>query len=232
MATLLIVDDERAVRASYQALFESEGYAVLLAKNGPEALQQLTTHQPDLILLDITMPTQNGFKVCEEIRTQNATIPILFLTAMESDANQLRAFALGADDFIPKAVAEPVLVARVQAALARQARLCPPPPQEPAAPAPDFIHLGRVSINLNSLEVLEKGKVIAHLTQNEVMLLQALYRQRGQLLTREELLAAMYGGPYKLQPSALRGYLSNLRQKLGPAGNLISTNWNRGYRLI
>lgn len=231
-SSLLIVDDERAIRTLYQAIFEAEGYQVFLAKNGQEALTLFREKAPDLVLLDVTMPGKNGFKVCEEIRALDVSVPILFLTAMADDANQLRALSLGADDYIYKTAAQPILVARVQSALARQQRLKPEAPAE-VTPTPDErIHLGRISVNLNSLEVYQKEGVVARLTQNEAMLLRVLYRARGHLFTRDELLAAMHGAPYKLQASALRGYISNLRQKLGPAGKLISTDWNRGYRLI
>ena len=117
MAEILVVDDERSVRNGLKALLSTGGYSVRLARSGLQALEQFRTRRPDLVLLDVMMPGTNGFDVCREIRREDALVPILFLTSVENEANQVRGFGLGADDYISKTAGEAELFARIRRAL-------------------------------------------------------------------------------------------------------------------
>ena len=119
MAEILVVDDERAVRVGIKTLLSACGYAVRLARRGLQGLEMFRTRRPDLILLDVMMPGTTGFDVCREIRAEDPIVPIIFLTALESEANQVRALGLGADDYISKTAGEAELFARIRRALER-----------------------------------------------------------------------------------------------------------------
>ncbi len=227
MAEILIADDERAIRAAYRKLFECEGHAVRVARNGSEAVAAFTERRPDVVLLDVDMPVMNGFVACRTMREIDRFTPILFLTAMESDADQLRGLGLGADDYVFKTAATPVLLARVNAALERRAAF-----ERPSAGAPGKILLGRVTVDLDTLDVRHGSRGGARLTKNEAAILRALNDRRGCLLSREEIAESVHGGPHAIEPSAFRSYFVGLRRKLGPAGPLIVNERDRGYRLL
>ena len=129
MAEILIVDDERMIRAGLAQLLSGAGFAVREARDGESALAAVAERRPDLVLLDIMMPGMDGFKVCERLSAADRDLPVVFLTAKDSECDQVRGLEAGADDFLSKAVGDEVLLARVRKALARVARLV-------ASPAP------------------------------------------------------------------------------------------------
>ena len=129
MAEILIVDDERLIRAGLAQLLAGAGFAVREARDGKSALAAVAERRPDLVLLDIMMPGMDGFKVCEMLLAADRDLPVVFLTAKDSESDQVRGLEVGADDFLSKTVSEEVLLARVRKALARVKRLA-------VAPAP------------------------------------------------------------------------------------------------
>ena len=129
MAEILIVDDERMIRAGLAQLLSGAGFAVREARDGKSALAAVAERRPDLVLLDIMMPGMDGFDVCEKLLAIDRDLPVVFLTAKDSESDQVRGLEVGADDFLSKTVGEEVLLARVRKALARVKRLA-------AAPAP------------------------------------------------------------------------------------------------
>ncbi len=227
MADVLIADDDRTVRASYRKLFECEGHSVRTVRNGREALEAFTERRPDLVLLDVDMPVMNGFAACRAMREIDRFVPILFLTAMASDADQLRGLGLGADDYVFKMVTNPVLLARVNAVLERRALF-----DRASGTKPERIVLGRVSVDPETMEVFQGDRRIARLTKTEAAILRTLDEERGRFYSRDEIVDAIHGGPYAIEPSAVRSYFTNLRRKLGVAGALIVNERDRGYRLV
>ncbi len=225
MKTLLIIEDERITRESFRRFFEREGFGVRVARNGKDGVAQFAAEKVDLILLDVDMPGWNGFFTCQELRKLDRTVPIVFLTGLTADVDQLRGFEQGGDDYIFKGVEPQILLARVNALLARRATWSQESP-------PPIWALGQVKVNRETGDVLRGEEVLAKLTENEVAILQVLFAHRGRLVTAQALMESVHGGPYRIEPSALRAYFSRLRQKLGPAGDLIQTERNRGYRLI
>ena len=125
MATILIADDERLLRESMLKLLKKEGYKVECARNGIEAVEKFSARQHDLVILDIDMPGKNGFVACREIRSLNRLTPVIFLTANDSEINQVKALGAGADDFIAKDESSSyydwtaIFLARVNRALVR-----------------------------------------------------------------------------------------------------------------
>ena len=123
MAEILIVDDERVIRAGLAQLLSGAGFAVREARDGKSALAAVAERRPDMVLLDIMMPGMDGFEVCEKLLASDRDLPVIFLTAKDSESDQVRGLEVGADDFLSKTVGEEVLLARVRKALARTARL-------------------------------------------------------------------------------------------------------------
>ena len=123
MAEILIVDDERMIRTGLAQLLSGAGFAVREARDGKSALAAVAELRPDLVLLDIMMPGMDGFEVCEKLLAADRDLPVVFLTAKDSEGDQVRGLEVGADDFLSKTVGEKVLLARVRKALARVKRL-------------------------------------------------------------------------------------------------------------
>ena len=123
MAEILIVDDERMIRTGLAQLLSDAGFTVREARDGKSALAAVAGRRPDLVLLDIMMPGMDGFEVCEKLLASDRDLPVVFLTAKDSESDQVRGLEVGADDFLSKTVGEEVLLARVRKALARTARL-------------------------------------------------------------------------------------------------------------
>lgn len=227
MAEILIVDDERVLRDGLKVRLAGEGYAVRTAKDGQDALVRISERRPDLVLLDVMMPKMNGFRCCEEIRKTDARLPVVFLTAMDSEADQVRGLGLGADDFVSKTAGDAVLFARVARALARTRAF------QSAAASPDeaVIRIGNVSVDRQTMTVLADGKESACLTRTETDLLSVLYARRGEWLTVDELITKLRGSGFACEDTMLYAHMSNLRRKLGAASSLLKSKRDVGYCL-
>ena len=123
MFEILVVDDERVIRAGLVQLLSGAGFVVREARDGEAALVAVAERRPDLVLLDVMMPGMDGFKVCERLSAVDRELPVVFLTAKDSESDQVRGLEVGADDFLSKTAGEEVLLARVRKALARVKRL-------------------------------------------------------------------------------------------------------------
>ena len=227
MAEILIVDDERVLREGLKATLAGEGHQVRTARDGEDALRKISERAPDLVLLDVMMPKMNGFKACEEIRKADRTLPVIFLTAKDSEADQVRGIGLGADDFISKDAGEAVLLARIGRALERVECFGETLARREAQP----IRLGKVSVDPKSLSVTESGREIARLTRTEADILRMLDSDRGSHFSIERIVAGLRGQGFACTDSLLYTHVSNLRRKLGSAGMLVSSSRNAGYCL-
>lgn len=125
MTTILLVEDELALAKSLAQTLEATGAVVRLALNGEIALERFRRERPDLVLLDVMMPVMGGYETCAEIRKLDRDVPVIFLTALDSDEDQIRGLEVGGDDYVLKSVSDEVLLARVRKALERSARLRP-----------------------------------------------------------------------------------------------------------
>lgn len=228
MQEILIVDDERVVREGLKTMLLGEGFAVRTARDGDEALERIAERRPELVLLDVMMPKMNGFRCCEEIRRQNALLPVIFLTARDSEADQVRGIGLGADGFLPKGAGENLLLACVRRALQRTDRMA----ASVAGAAARTLRLGSVTVDFKTQSVVEGGREIARLTKSEADLLKLLEGKGGALSETNELIAELRGQGFACEDTMLYMHVSNLRRKLGSAADRIVTRRGAGYCLV
>ena len=227
MAEILIVDDERVLRDGIKAILSGEGFEVRTARDGDEALRKIAEKRPDLVLLDVMMPKMNGFRCCEKIRETDGLLPVVFLTAKDAEADQVRGIGLGADDFVSKGASDAVLLARINRALERAKAF-----GEAARRASGtVIALGCVTVDLKTLAVMEKGREIARLTRSESDILKILNSQRGALIVPDDIITELRGNGFACEDTMLYMHISNLRKKLGAASGLIVNRRGVGYGL-
>ncbi|HEX2281582.1 MAG TPA: response regulator transcription factor [Thermomicrobiales bacterium] len=220
-ATVLVVDDEVDIVNLMRDFLEAEGYRVLTAHDGPQALDALAGNGVDCVLLDIMMPGQSGFDVLRKIR-ETGDVPVLFLSARQEDSDKIRGLGLGADDYIVKSATPAEIVARIKAVLRRYQRGEPSP-----SPVLDF---GRLVIDVRAHEVLVDGEPV-QLTRREFELLQLLAENPRQVFTREDLYERFWGD-YGDRHS-LTVHIGRLREKIeeDPSNpRYIVTVWGVGYR--
>ena len=223
MKRILIADDERTVRLQYKKLFEAEGYAVDVAKDGEQALEKFFASPPDLLLLDVMMPKLNGIAVCEEIRRRDATTPVLFFTAMASEVTMIRGLGLGADDYVEKTRSPDEFVARVKSVFARKEAY-----ESAARKARRTFRIADVEIDLSGMTARGPG-VNERLTKQESILLGLFASDRGKFFSYGEMFDTL---GYIGEEVSIRACLSRLKKKLGRAGNLIVNERRSGYALL
>jgi len=226
MPSILLVDDDVAIRRTLRSLLEGEGYAVHTARNGDEAIEKFDVERPDLVLLDVMMPFRNGFSVCEDIRRRDRLMPVIFLTALNAEAEQVRAFGLGADDFLPKTTGDAEMLARIRRALERAAEI-----RESRAVV-SVVQLGRLTADLDHHCLLDGVDEIDRLTCSEAELLRLLASARGRYFSGEEILAALRGEGYVVEDSAVRSLVSRLKSRLRASGDLLVNKRGLGYALL
>jgi len=221
--TILVVEDEEDIRELLKYNLEKEGYQVVGAGTGEDALRAVRDRRPDLILLDLMLPGIDGLEVCRRIRGAGHTqpLPIIMLTAKGEEADIVTGLELGADDYIVKPFSPRVLLARLRAALRRRSQ--PPPPQTAAIKTDELvIHPGRH-------EVLLAGQPL-QLTVTEFRLLHLLVRQPGWVFTRTQIVNEIHGDDYPVSDRSIDVQIVSLRKKLGACGSRIETIRGIGYR--
>jgi DNA-binding response OmpR family regulator len=225
---ILVVDDDAHVRQSLAAILEEEGYAIVTAQDGPEALRRLYAEKPALVLLDIVMPGMDGWEVCRRIR-ELTEVPIIILTARGQVQDRVRGLDLGADDYLVKPVMLDELQARVRSALRRGRRS--PTTMEPEALSFDR---GRLVVDTRAGEIWVEGQRLK-MRPLDYRLLVYLARNAGQLLTHNQILDAVWGHEYTGDRASLKLYVWRLRQKIERSTNdphYIQTERGIGYRFM
>jgi two-component system, OmpR family, KDP operon response regulator KdpE len=224
---VLVVDDDQRIRDALEigVQLQWQDATVLSAADGEAGLELFFNEEPDIVLLDVTMPRKNGFEVLKAIR-QVSDVPVIMLTARDEDTDQVRGLELGADDYIGKPFSHLALMARIKAAL-RRAEL-----PAPVQALPDF-EAGDLAIHFQNQEVTVQGETV-RLTPVEYKLLYHLVRNAGHLLPHEALLDRVWGSNYEASPEYLKVFVSRLRAKLRRPGGLeyIETERGRGYRFV
>lgn len=206
MQKILVVEDERPIAEIIRFNLEKEGYKVMTAFDGAEAVDMALAEKPDLMVLDIMLPKLNGFEVCQRVR-QVSNIPILMLTAKEDEADKVHGLALGADDYVTKPFSPRELVARIKAQLRRQAI---------AGAGEEQLHslkCGDLELNLERFEVKRNGEVLA-LTVREFELLKFLAINSGQVYDRADLLREVWGYEYLGDVRTVDVTIRRLREKI------------------
>ncbi|MCL9662711.1 response regulator transcription factor [Paenibacillus hunanensis] len=220
--TILLVEDDILMREFMTDYFKKDGWHVLEANNGREALELFELHELDLIILDIMMPEVDGWSVCRRIRKQSA-IPIIIITARTDDDDQVMGFELGADEYVTKPFSPKVLVARATGLLKRA--------QGMLGREDDILLYGNgaLQINKRAYTVHVDGEPIS-LTAKEYSLLDLLTRHEDAVLDRDKILNAVWGIDYFGDPRAVDTHIKKLRAKLGEQGRHIRTVIGAGYK--
>ncbi len=223
---ILVVDDEPDLVHAVRLYLEMEGYLVLAASNGYEALEKVREKLPDLVVLDVMMPEMDGFETLEKIREVH-NVPVIMLTVRGEEADKVRGLQLGADDYVTKPFSQRELLSRIQAVL-RRAEM------PPLVPKTQVVVDDDLSVDFARNEVVVKGEKVA-LTPTEHRLLYHLVSNPGRVLTYETLLAKVWGYEYREEAHYVRLYVNYLRQKIEPDPanpKYILTERGLGYRFV
>lgn len=232
-ASILVVDDEPAVRDALEASLSFEGYAVSTATDGLAALAELERHHLELVLLDVLMPRLDGLTTCRRLRARGDTVPVLMLTARDTVGDRVTGLDAGADDYLVKPFELDELLARVRALLRRGLLTNGSEPADSPAPAStDVLEYADLRMDTLTREVL-RGATSVELTRTEYMLLEMLLRHPRQVLTREQILEAVWGFDFEPASNSLDVYVMYLRRKteVGGLPRLIHTVRGVGYVL-
>ena len=219
--SVLVVEDEASI-ASFVALYlKNAGYAVRVARTGTEALAQVESETPSLIVLDLMLPDIDGIEVCRRIRKTSDT-PILMLTARDEDVDKIIGLEVGADDYLTKPFNPRELVARVKSVLRRAA------PERRRDESKELRH-GDLTINAGRREV-KVGDEEIQLAPKEFDLLWELLDHRGLVLTRDQLLERVWGYTFAGDTRTVDVHVRQIRRKLGDASPIV-TVWGVGYKV-
>ncbi|HLZ44625.1 MAG TPA: response regulator transcription factor [Gemmatimonadales bacterium] len=223
MATILVVDDEPRIVQIVRDYLQHGGFAVLVAADGPSALRTARTGRPDLVVLDLGLPGQDGLDVARALR-RDGDVPIIMLTARSEESDKLVGLELGADDYLTKPFSPKELVARVRSVLRRA---------EGSKRQSELIRVGTdVSLDMPRMEARFGGRRV-DLTKTEFQLLAALAREPGRVFTRAQLLDAVRGVAFESYERAIDAHVKNIRRKIEPdprSPRYLLTVFGVGYR--
>lgn len=217
MRKILIIEDEPDIQELLAAYLRDAGYEIVIAGDGVEALAQFQQCAFDMILLDLMLPKIDGFGVCELIRRESS-VPILMLTALDGEQEQLRGFQMEIDDYVTKPFSMPILLQKIRAILRRTAG---------GMENNKCLHYRDLTLDLDGMEAVLAGRSL-DLTTREFELLQALISSPGRVFTREVLLAKLWGYDFFGDERVVDSHIKNLRHKMGT--DYIETVRGVGYR--
>jgi DNA-binding response OmpR family regulator len=223
--SILVVDDDRNIVQLVRMYLEKEGFRVVAAYDGGEALDLARSSQPDLVVLDLMLPGVDGLEVFQRIR-RGSDVPIIMLTARTTEADKLEGLELGADDYVTKPFSPRELVARVRTVLRRA-----PGPDEPSGP--EEVEVGPLIIYPRRRDVLLYDRPV-NLTPTEFNLLRVMAMAPGQVLTRAQLIQKAFGHDFEGFERNVDVHITSLRRKLEAdpgKGKLIKTVYGLGYKL-
>ena len=218
---ILIIEDDASLGASLTWGLGAEGYTVELVEDGAEGLWRATEHEYDLVILDIMLPSMDGYQVCARMRAADVWTPVLMLTAMDDDLDQAEGLDLGADDYLTKPFAYPVLLARIRSLLRRT-----------TSPRPAVLRAGDLSLD-PATRAVYRGETPIALTAGEVSVLEYLLRADGRAVSKAELLEHCWDAASESDPAVVEVRIHHLRRKIdAPFGaRSIETVRGSGYRV-
>ncbi|HET7582635.1 MAG TPA: response regulator transcription factor [Candidatus Limnocylindria bacterium] len=222
MPRILVVDDEPKIVRLVRDYLEHAGFGVIVARDGREALMRARSEAPDLVILDLGLPGLDGLDVTRRLR-QDSGVPLIMLTARDTETDRVLGLELGADDYLTKPFSPRELVARVRAVLRRN---------RPEA-ADAILRVGELELDLPRLRASVDHRVIT-LTATEFQLLVTLARQPGRVFTRAQLLDAIHGEALEAYERAIDAHVKNIRRKLEPDPRhprYLQTVYGVGYRM-
>ena len=226
MPTILVVEDEPDMQRGLKDNLEFENYAVEMAADGESALQQISEHTYDLIILDVMLPKISGLDVCKRTRKQGITTPIIMLTARGEEIDKVLGLELGADDYVTKPFGVRELLARVKALLRRA--------EGSVGVASERMILGTLEVNFTGYMAAREGEPLS-LTPKEIDILKYFWHHRNKTVTREELLTNVWGYDESYSTRTVDNFILKLRQKIeaDPANpKHILTIHGVGYKLV
>jgi DNA-binding response OmpR family regulator len=220
---VLLVEDDARVADFLQRGLRAEGYAVVVARTGPEGLKLGRTGEPDLVILDRMLPGMEGLEVCQQLRAAGSKVPILMLTALDTTEEKVEGLTVGADDYLSKPFAFDELLARMTALLRRAGDY---------RQAPDRLEVADLVLDRQGLKVQRGGRVV-ELTAKELALLELLMRAPGRVLSRARILSAVWGASTDPLTNVVDVYIRRLRAKIddGSPRPLIRTVRGYGYKI-
>lgn len=223
MTNILIIEDEESIRESLAFLLDREGFAVDLADNGQLGLEKFESGKADLILLDLMLPELSGTDICRHIRSKS-NVPIIMLTAKDSEIDKVVGLELGADDYVTKPFSTPELIARIKAVLRGRSGI--------VAHEIDGIKIGRVQLDHERHEVRVGGKIVS-MPLKEFELLNYLMENAGFVLSRGQIMDRIWGSTYVGDGKTLDVHIKRIREKIEEDPShpkLLSTIRGLGYR--
>jgi len=223
--TILIIEDEPHIVMGLKDVLEFEGYDVSFAYTGKEGLGIARANKPDVVLLDLMLPDINGYQVCEELRRIDPFLPVIMLTARSQEADKIRGLDAGADDYVTKPFSVAELTARIRAIVRRASR---------TPGAPDGFDVGDAKVNL-ATQTLERGGTEHRLSYYEVELLRMLHERIGQPVSREDILARIWGLEQSATNRTVDNFIVKLRKKIEASPDKpehILTVYGFGYKLV
>ena len=217
----MIIEDEPDIRDELSLLLENEGYKPLSVTDFNSIPNQAIQERPDLILLDIGLPGQDGFSLCASLR-KAVSAPVIFVTSRDSGSDEVRALSLGGDDYITKPYSVPVLLARIKAVLRRGS----------GRPTTDVVETVGLRLSLTKGTLTSGGKTV-ELTRNEIQILSYLMQHTGQIVSRADLIDALWDNQIYIDDNTLSVNMTRLRGKLTELGmpEMIKTRRGMGYQL-
>ena len=221
--TILLVEDDPSIAKGLEMNLKVEGYTVLCAHDGDEALRFIRSGSPDLMLLDIMLPKVNGYDVIRQVRASRSDLPILVLSAKGQEADKVLGLSIGADDYITKPFGLAEVLARVRAALRRKRR---------EGDATTRIEFGKVVIDIPSRRVIVSGEAV-EMTAREFDLLYFFASRPDDAVTREEIMRAVWGNDHYGTARTIDNFVARLRSKIGDDAEKprhIQTVRGFGYR--
>ncbi len=221
--TILVVDDEPDIVEIIQYNLDKSGFDVIVAEDGPSALEKARDETPDLIVLDLMLPGLEGTDVCRILKQDDRTrsIPILMLTAKSEEIDRIIGLELGADDYVVKPFSPREIALRIRNILRRRI--------EPESSGP--VRVGPLVIDVEGHHVSVSGRTVT-LTATEFKLLVILFQRRGRVQTRDELLDVVWGYDYMGYGRTVDAHIKRLREKLGEASGMVETVRGVGYRFV
>jgi DNA-binding response OmpR family regulator len=223
--TILIIEDDPSLLMGLAMNLRREGYRVRTANDGHRGLDELARERPDLVVLDLMLPGVDGLEILRRIRADDATLPVVVLTALGSEQDKIRGLDLGANDYVTKPFSIAELQARVRATLRVAQALLPE--------AVEVLRAGAIELEPDTHAVRVEGREV-ELKPREVELLRFFMSRPERVLTRDQILAGVWGRDYQGTERTVDNFVSSLRQKLGEeiTRRHLTTVWGVGYRFV
>lgn len=222
---ILVIEDNESVASMIELFFAKEGIQGSFAADGAEGFEKALSDKWDCLIIDWMLPGMDGVSICRRLRQKNIQIPIIMLTAKDSESDQVLGLEMGADDYVTKPFSPLALMARIKAVTRRYNA-----PFDSAAD-PDIIRTRHLVINKNTREVLLDGSPVTNLTPKEFELLSYFAQHPKQVFSREQLLESVWGYQFYGDDRTVDVHIKRLRSKIGlPGSSLFQTVWGVGYK--